>query len=180
MYLTKNVLKFSLIIIVIINIFNIIFELFFSQTKFLISNQINSYIKQTRLENALFVDVYSLTNTIDGSDVRLAVVAPFNWFLLNFKKSIYISSTSTGNVDACGDGNSSKFVKLNNPKSGKPLNNLQVVCIPFTISTMLEYFSNNKSKQRFTVDVPNDYSIRRLTVIDVINRLLIEGAFSVK
>ncbi len=176
----KNVLKLSLIVIVIINVLNVIYELFFSQTNFPILNEINSYIKQTRLDNALYADVYSLTNTTDSSDIRLAIVAPFNWFLLNFKDCIYIYSTATGNIDACGDSNSSKFVKLNSPKTGKPLNNLQIVCIPFTISTMLEYFSTNKSKSRFTIDVPNDYSIRSLTVIDVVNTLLVEGAFRCK
>lgn len=153
----------------ILLLINIISLLFHESTNLLPIEQINAFISQSKLHNSIYVDIYSETNNIQtGRDNRLAIVQPFNWYIFNSRSNIYIHSFH----NSCS-GNSESFVKLNNPLTGNSFQNLREVCLPFSISTMVIYFSE-QIKTRIHINLKREI----ITVIDIVNELLLAGVIT--
>lgn len=154
--------------IFILVLINVILLLLHNSTDPCFYDAINNFIDDTRLRsNAIHVDVYSETNdTTTGRDNRLAIVRPFNWYILNSRGNIYVLSTSEDSAKTCND-----FIKLNNPLSGRPFQNTYKVCLPVTISSMMTHFAN-KTKTRIYIDD----ELGEVNVLDIVNKLLLRGA----
>lgn len=160
-------------ILVVLIFLSVIVLLLDTSTDLGFYKRIHTFIEGERLRDSIYVDVYTETNDITtGRDNRLAVVQPFNWYILNSRGNIYIHSTFGSGSNSCAK-NSDAFLKLNNPLTGRPIHNIKQVCLPMTIASMVLHFSN-KVKTRIYVDVGQE----RLNVLDVINKLLLEGAIT--
>lgn len=161
-----------------------------NSTNLSLLDRIYNYVRDNKVRDSIYVDVYSDTNDIStGRDTRFAIVRPLNWYILNSQSHVYVNAMATYNTNNhinnyCHNG--SKFLKLNNPSAGEQaLQHIYVVCLPFTVSSMLLHFMN-KPKSRIYIKDPSlfkrndDNNIttgnNTITVIDVINHLLSRGA----
>lgn len=132
--------------------------------------KIKNFIINSKPTNLIFIDLYSENNDItSGRDNRLAVVQPFNWYILNSRGKIYVHSTT----DIC-DGGKDTFLQLNNPLLYSSLKNINKVCLSMSISSMITHFAD-KIKTRLYMNVKQD----KITVIDVINYLLLKGGIKI-
>lgn len=123
---------------------------------------------------SIFIDVYTDGNdTTTGRDARLAIVYPFNWYILNSHSNIYVHSVNGGGGNNTCPGAGNKFIKLKNPVSGHSLQNVHAVCLPVTISSMILHFID-RPKIRLYMNAQHEI----ITVIDVINYLLTQGAIT--
>lgn len=143
-------------------------------------DRIYDFLRINKLRDSIYVDVYSDTNDITtGRDTRLAIVRPFNWYILNSQSHVYVNAMATYNDDKhyCRNGGS-KFIKLNNPSAGEQaLQHIYVVCLPFTVSSLLVHFMN-KPRTRIYMDEESSLfngEDNTVTIIDIINSLLSRG-----
>lgn len=145
--------------------------LFHESTNLYMYEEINSFIRNSKPSNSIFIDIYAETNDITtGRDNRLVIVQPFNWYILNSRSNIYVHSTLDS--DICGSEKDT-FLKLNNPQTGYSFQNINKVCLPVTISSMITHFAN-KTKTRLYMNVKQE----RISIIDVINYLILKGGIT--
>lgn len=145
--------------------------LFHESTNLYMYDEINSFIRNSKPSNSIFIDIYAETNDITtGRDNRLVIVLPFNWYILNSRSNIYVHSTLDS--DICGSEKDT-FLKLNNPQTGYSFQNINKVCLPVTISSMITHFAN-KTKTRLYMNVKQE----RISIIDVINYLILKGGIT--
>jgi Baculovirus 19 kDa protein conserved region len=136
---------------------------------------INGFIKNAKLQNTIYVDVYSEANDNEtGRDNRLAIVKPFNWYLLNSRANVYaLSSNDDYGGKLCDGNNVNGFLKLKSPLSGHSLQNVYRVCLPVTISVMVTHFANKPKTKLYY----NDQG-KGIDIIDIVDFLLLKGAFT--
>lgn len=154
---------------------NIIIILLHESTDLNVFDEINNVIRDSKLTNSIYIDVYSESNdTTTGRDNRLAIVHPFNWYLFNSRSNVYVYSTSQNYQGTLCDGNDSNtFLKLKNPLSGQSLQNIHRVCLPVTVSTMVTHFAS-KPRARLYFDTNKN----KIDIIDIVDYLLVKGAFT--
>lgn len=164
-------IEFIIYLLIYVNIFLIFLH---ESTDLSFFESINDVIRNNKLKNSIYIDVYSESNDIaTGRDDRAAIVHPFNWFLLNSRSNVYIYSTldDYGSV-ACGT-NKHEFIKLTHPSfNGGGLKNIYKVCLPVTVSSMATHFAD-KPKARLFFEPK-----KKIDIIDVVDFLLERGAFT--
>lgn len=155
----------------ILIILNILILLFHESADLYMYKIIKKFIINSKPTTSIYIDIYSETNDITtGRDNRLAIVQPFNWYILNSRSNIYVHSTLNDNI--CGSERD-VFLKLNNPFSGYSLRNINKVCLPITISSMVTHFTNT-TKTRLYMNAQQD----KINVINIIDYLLLKGAIT--
>lgn len=162
-------------LIYLLILINIVVILLHDSTDLFVFETINEAICNSKLQNSIYVDVYSETNDIaTGRDNRLAIVRPFNWYLLNSRSDVYALSPSNDRGESsCYGDDVNGFLKLKSPLSGHALHNVYRVCLPVTVSAMITHFQN-KPRARIYYGSKRD----RIDVIDVVDFLLAKGAFT--
>lgn len=161
----------SNVVIFILIVVNVIILLLHESADLYAFKEIQKFITNSKPTKSIYIDIYSETNDIStGRDNRLVIIQPFNWFILNSRGNIYVHSTLSENN--CNNGKDT-FLKLNNPLSGHSLQNINKVCLPVTISSLITYFAN-KIKTRLYMDTKQN----TISVVDIINYLLVKGGIT--
>lgn len=132
----------SVCIVVIIGSISALSVQYFTQ-------KLNKSVRNKRIrKNRVYVTVYALTNSVD-SDIRLGIVHPFQWVLLNRDKKIYILTTEDRSSTTCGIG-SCNFIKLERPRDYDTtlitVSSVKTICFQFSLDTLFWYFAKKPNE----------------------------------
>lgn len=129
-------------------------------------------------------------------DVRVAIVYPFMWVIINTKKSIYVltDSQSAPNLSMIDDNNNNNSggelfnpcpsgntaVKFNRPESGFGFTNMHYKCLPLSLNQLF-----NNAKRAYAMGIAErvyfkfksllDETTKSISLTDCINYLLVHG-----
>uniref|UniRef100_A0A8D9E838 Uncharacterized protein n=1 Tax=Cacopsylla melanoneura TaxID=428564 RepID=A0A8D9E838_9HEMI len=147
-----------------------------------VTRTINAALQSTALLNTVVVDVYGQNTTmVDGiCNFRIALIRPYNWLWINMDYKIYrlidTGLLTNGGQSPCLDHDSSTFVRLNDPRTGVCAStNMKTICLPFTRSSLVAYFSATKRVIRTHLSVCTDKFVNKegkLNELTIVNFLL--------
>lgn len=148
-------------------------------------------------DKIVYGDVFSLgggdSSTYDDEtlkltrDVRVAIVYPFMWVIINAKKGIYVladsqsasnSSIDNSEFDSCPSGNT--VVQFNRPESGFGVTNMRYKCLPLSLNQLVNnsertYALGAAERVYFKFESLLDETTKSISLTDCINYLLIHG-----
>lgn len=131
-------------------------------------------LKESEMINEISIDVYGLIEKPEKvSDLRMAIIRPFNWILLNHNYNINKSANTSGVVgleNYCKDKGTTPFIRFNKSTSGYGVDKMRLDCIPMTIDELMNYFTSSKVAKT-TLHLPTNH-MKRFTDIQAINVLL--------
>lgn len=152
-------------------------------------------------DEIIYGDVFSLgggnwEGTNDSwRDIRVAIVYPFFWVILNANKRIYVlidSETGSGNYNRghhrrldhnpCPNGQT--FAKLNPPSSGLGMTNLTYRCLPFSLIDLIRrsdtaYEKDTTERVYFKFENILRKKSTSINIKDCINYLILRGLLTV-
>lgn len=120
-------------------------------------------------------------------DVRVAIIYPFMWVIINAKDGIYAMADSQtapkrfigdGEFDPCPSGKT--FVQFNKPTSGLGETNMRYKCMPLSLSQLINnaeqaYALGSAERVHFKFETLLHENVHSITLTDCVNYLLANG-----
>lgn len=153
-----------------------------------VTRELNSAIRSTAMINTIVVDVYGQSTKIVENicNFRIAIIRPYNWLWMNMDFKVYRLLDDSGLLSGssksqCLDYDTSTFVRFNDPRTGiRGSANMKTICLPFTRSSLVAYFTATKRVVHKHITVPIDklvYDDGTLNELAIINYLLVRRIF---
>lgn len=189
-------LKLLVIVLIVCCVAHLTRDVCRQDSSLYILRDMNSVLRKSSLYNNIVVDVYGLggtdrvpDNTGQQCDFRLAIIRPYNWLWINMTNHVYRLMDddglfySAGSRNQCRDPQSSRFLMLNDPRSGKRgTSNMKSVCVPFTEATLVSYFTLHSRHTHERIELSTEelaYDDGSVNEINILNKLILLRIFKI-